>query len=207
MNDKEVNKILEDGYDKIAESYNEGRKSKKEINYKYFDALSKYFPKLGKLLDLGCGGGVPASSYFYEKGFDITGVDISSEMIKLAQQNIPNGKFFASDMLECSFPAEEFDVIISTFAIIHIPQHKQKELFEKIFNWLKKDGVAYLVLGYNNIEEDINENWRGVKMYWSHFGADEYKKILNGIGFKIIWEQVEEILNDATFYNVILRKN
>jgi cyclopropane fatty-acyl-phospholipid synthase-like methyltransferase len=110
-------------------------------------------------------------------------------------------------MLECSFPAEEFDVIISTFAIIHIPQHKQKELFERIFNWLKKDGVAYLVLGYNNIEEDINENWRGVKMYWSHFGADEYKKILNGIGFKIIWEQVEEILNDATFYNVILRKN
>lgn len=206
MDNKDINKIIEDGYNKIAESYSTGRIAKKEKNYKYFDNLISYFPKTGKLLDLGCGGGIPASSYFYEKGFDITGVDISSEMIKLAKQNIPNGNFFVSDMLECNFPSEEFDIIISTFAIIHIPQHKQKELFEKIFSWLKKDGVAYLVLGYNHLKEEIDDNWRGVKMFWSHFSSDEYKIILKETGFKILWEEIEEIPNDATFYNVIIKK-
>lgn len=206
MEDKEANKIIEDGYNRIAESYNNGRISKKEKNYKYFDTLSNYFPSKGKLLDLGCGGGVPASSYFYEKGLDVTGVDISSEMIKLAKQNLPNGNFFVSDMLECNFTSEEFDVIISTFAIIHIPQHKQKELFGRIFNWLKKNGVAYLVLGYKNIKEDLNENWRGVKMFWSHFSADEYKIILKEIGFKILWDEIDVIPGDATFYNVIIKK-
>lgn len=206
IKDKNVSKILKDGYNKIAESYSEGRRLKKEINYKYFDSLNNYFPKSGKLLDLGCGGAVPASSYFYEKGFDITGVDISPNMITLAKKNIPDGKFFVSDMLDCNFPAEEFDIIISTFAIIHVPQHKQKVLFEKIFKWLKNDGTVYLVLGYTNNKEEINDNWRGVKMYWSHFSAEEYKMILNEIGFKIVWEEIDVIPNDTTFYNIILKK-
>jgi 2-polyprenyl-3-methyl-5-hydroxy-6-metoxy-1,4-benzoquinol methylase len=206
MDNKETNKIIEDGYNQIAELYSARRFSKKELVYNFFDSISEFFPKQGKVLDLGCGSGVPVSSYFAEKGFDITGVDISYKMIELVKRNIPKGNFHVSDMLECNFSNEEFDIIISTFAIIHVPQDKQVILFEKIFNWLKKDGVCFLVLGSSNEKEIIDNNWHGVKMFWSHFNSEEYKTMLTKTGFKILWEEIEEIPNDATFYNIILKR-
>ena len=39
--------IIKEGYNKIAALYNDNRTAKKEINYKYFDELSKYFPAKG----------------------------------------------------------------------------------------------------------------------------------------------------------------
>lgn len=199
-------KAVKDGYNQIAELYSLRRLSKKQLNYDYFDKIIHHFPAKGKLLDLGCGGGIPVSSYFFERGFGVTGVDISSEMIEISRKNIPAGKFFVSDMLDCKFADEEFDVIVSTFAIIHIPQEEQNILFKKIYNWLKTGGMTYLVLGSQNQKEVTKDNWHGVRMFWSSFSPEEYQKIIKETGFKLLWDEIEEIPDDATFYNVILQK-
>lgn len=205
MNFDDKNKIIKDGYNKIAELYHSKRLAKKETNYEYFDELFRYFPDAGKLLDLGCGGGQPLTAYFADKGYEVVGVDISPKMIEIAKKQIPQGKFFVSDMTECQFREEEFDAIVSAFAIIHVPQEKQLLLFKKIFKWLKKDGTAYLVLANQDVKEWL-EDFYGVKMYWSHFGKQKYKEIIGKVGFKMIWDEVETLSNSEVFYNVILKK-
>jgi 2-polyprenyl-3-methyl-5-hydroxy-6-metoxy-1,4-benzoquinol methylase len=205
MNRRDKNKIVESGYNQIAPIYHAKRLAKKEINNKYFDELFHYFPASGRLLDLGCGGGQPLTAYFAEKGFDITGVDISRKMIEIAHGQIPQGNFFVSDMTECEFAEAEFDVIVSAFAIIHVPQEKQFSLFENIFKWLKKDAVAFLILAANDVPEWI-ENFYGAKMYWSHFGSEKYKDIINEVGFQMLWDKIETLSNGEVFYNVILKK-
>ncbi len=205
MNFDDKNKIIENGYNRIADLYHSKRLAKKDVNYRYFDKLFHFFPNSGRLLDLGCGGGQPLTAYFADKGFETVGVDISPEMIEIAKRQIPQGKFFVSDMVECQFDDEEFDAIVSAFAIIHVPQERQEKLFEKIFGWLKPHGTAYLVLGHRETKDWIEE-WHGVKMYWSHFGSEKYKEIIDKIGFKIIWDEVENLPNDEVFYNVILKK-
>lgn len=120
--------------------------SLKEVVSEFFDSLSEFFPKEGKLLDLGCGGGEPVTGYFARKGFDVTGVDISKEMILIAREQIPQGKFTQADMSECRFDNASFDLIVSTFAIIHVPQKEQDQLLKNIRVWLKPSGIAYLVL-------------------------------------------------------------
>ncbi len=197
-------KIVEDGYNVIANEYNSHRLSRKEIVSEFFDSLSEYFPNKGKVLDLGCGGGEPVTGYFARKGYDITGVDISGEMIRIARDQIPDGKFIQSDMSECRFDNATFDLIVSTFAIIHVPQKEQEQLLKNIRLWLKPSGIAYLVLGASN-EEEIVREWKGVTMYWSHYGPDEYRDTFKHIGLTILWEEIEDFPNGEQFYHVILK--
>ena len=201
----EPNIIIRTGYNQIAELYNQKRIDKKDANYCYFNALSQYFPSHGKLLDIGCGVAIPVCSYFKEKGFEIFGIDISEEMIALAKKQIPDGKFEVGDMMEMNYHSDTFDLITSTFAIIHIPQEKQLNLLVKIYSYLKTNGVAYLVLGDKN-QKEIKREWHGVEMYWSYYSSEEYKDILLKIGFHIIWEEIENLPNGEIFYNLIVGK-
>lgn len=46
----------------------------------------------GSLLDIGCGTGKHAAE-FIECGYEVFGVDLSSEMLRIAKENVPNCKF------------------------------------------------------------------------------------------------------------------
>jgi hypothetical protein len=52
---------------------------------------------------------------------------------------------------------------------------------------LKTSGVALLCLGAENLIDDIEENYLGTRMYWSHYDSETYLKMLRGCGFSIIW--------------------
>ena len=200
-----MKELVEKGYDTIAAEYNSNRLTRKEVVGEYFESLSHFFPQTGTLLDLGCGGGEPVTGYFARKGFHVTGVDISEQMIEIARKQVPQGNFIRRDMTECLFDEASFDLIVSTFAIIHIPQPEQEHLLRNILKWLKSSGIAYLTLGAIN-EQSVIRDWKGVSMYWSHFGPEEYRLTLRNIGFELLWEELEDFPNGEKFSNVILRK-
>lgn len=141
-----------------------------------------------------------------QKGFKIVGVNISPNMIEIAKKQVPSGEFFVSDMTECEFNDEEFDLIVSAFAIIHFPQEKQVDLFKNIFRWLKPGGATYFTLGDEDKREVIEEDWHGAKMFWSYFSPEKYREMFGEIGFKLAWDEIENLPNGETFYNVILKK-
>jgi ubiquinone/menaquinone biosynthesis C-methylase UbiE len=200
-----MKEIVEEGYDNIASEYNSSRLSRKEVVTAYFDSLSHFFPNDGTMLDLVCGGGEPVTAYFARRGLDVTGVDIPSWMIDIARQQLPQGRFIQGDMTRCQFDDASFALIVSTFAIVHIPQAEQEPLLSNIFKWLKPSGVAYLVLGAKK-EESLVRDWKGVKMFWSHFSPDEYRSMFPKTGFELLWDELEDLPNGERFYNVILRK-
>lgn len=127
-------------------------------------------------------------------------------MIEIAKKQVPSGEFFVSDMTECEFDDEEFDLIVSAFAVIHVPQEKQIDLFKNIFRWLKPSGATYFTLGDEDKREVIEENWHGVKMFWSYFSPAKYREMLSEIGFRLAWDEIENLPNGETFYNVIWKK-
>jgi 2-polyprenyl-3-methyl-5-hydroxy-6-metoxy-1,4-benzoquinol methylase len=201
-----MKELVEKGYDKIAVEYNFNRLTKGKVVSEYFDSLSHFFPQSGKILDLGCGGGEPVTAYFARKGFQVTGVDISERMIEIARKQIPQGNFIRGDMTECLFDEATFDLIVSIFAIIHIPQPEQEQLLRNIWKWLRSSGIAYLTLGAIN-EQTVIRDWKGVSMYWSHFGPEEYRLMLHNIGFELLSDEIEVLPNGERFYNVIMRKS
>jgi ubiquinone/menaquinone biosynthesis C-methylase UbiE len=127
--------------------------------------------------------------------FRVTGVDFSEAQIDLARQNVPNAGFLCADMTSLAFPDETFDGVTSYYAIIHIPRDEHPPLLANFHRMLKPGGLALLCLGAEHLVDDIDENYLGTRMYWSHYDAETYLRMLKDCGFTIIWSR---IVADAT---------
>ena len=175
------------GYNKIAEQYLAQRTVNSE-DVRLLDDFIELLAPHAKVLDAGCGAGFPISSSLAEL-FNVIGVDFSEAQIELAKQNIPNANFLCEDMTQLHFPENFFDGICSYYAIIHIPREEHQALLAN-FHWmLNTGGIALLCLGAENLIDDIEEDYLGTRMYWSHYDSATYLKMLKEIGFSVIWSK------------------
>jgi ubiquinone/menaquinone biosynthesis C-methylase UbiE len=173
------------GYNKIADRYLAERNRDSEDVQLIHDFIELLSPK-SKVLDAGCGAGIPITKILAEQ-FDVIGVDFSEAQIKLARKNVPNAHFYHQDMTELDFPDESLDGICSYYAIIHIPREQHEGLFINFHRMLRTGGVTLLCLGAENLVEDIDEDYLGTRMYWSHYDSGTYLKTLRKCGFTIMW--------------------
>jgi cyclopropane fatty-acyl-phospholipid synthase-like methyltransferase len=186
MNDPR--KLVKDGYNRCAQNYLKGRDPFK--NRKYLELLSEKLPQRAHILDIGCGAGVPIDRYLIQKGFRVTGVDISEEQIRLAKQNNPAGIYRVQDMAEIDFPSGSFEAIVSFYAIFHIPREKHPALFSMMNAQLKPTGMILVTMGASDWE-GTEEDFYGVKMFWSHYGSEKNLEIVKSSGFEIEFNEVD----------------
>ncbi len=84
-------------YDRIAQGFADMR-DQFSTEQKYIDQLISYLQPGASILDVGCGSGYPIAAYLLEKGFDVTGVDGSKELLKIAQTRHPKLKCLFGDV-------------------------------------------------------------------------------------------------------------
>ena len=180
--------IVKSGYNQIADSYLDARGGDRRntANVRLLNDFIELLAPNSKVLDAGCGAGLPITRMLAER-FDVIGVDFSKEQIERAKKNVPYAHFFCQDMTELDFPDESLDGICSYYAIIHIPREEHASLFANFYRMLRTSGVALLCLGAEDLVDDIDENYLGTRMYWSHYDSETYLKMLKDNGFSIIW--------------------
>jgi len=180
-------KTVKEGYNAIADRYLAER-TRDSQDVRLLDDLIESLPANAKVLDAGCGAGVPISQMLSEH-FDVTGVDFSEAQIELAKKHVPNGNFICQDMTRLDFAENTFDGICSYYAIIHIPREEHQPLLTNFYRMLKSGGFALLCLGSEHLIDDFDENYLGARMYWSHYDTETYLEILKDCGFSIIWSK------------------
>lgn len=174
-------KTVRDGYNAIATEYLASR-TKKSADLQLLDEFRRKLPAKARVLDAGCGAGLPVTRYLSEK-FDVTGVDFSEKQIELANKNVSKATFICKDITELDFPARSFDGICSFYSIIHIPREEHRKLLANFYRMLKPGGITLLCLGAEDLENDIEEDFYGQSMYWSHYDEATYESMLKDIGF------------------------
>ncbi|HSG28113.1 MAG TPA: class I SAM-dependent methyltransferase [Candidatus Krumholzibacterium sp.] len=79
-----------------------------------------------RALDFGCGTG-RSSRFLKELGFEVTGVDIASEMVDVARVRDPEGDYRVIDDGDFSkLPPAGFDLVLSAFTFDNIPGRDRK---------------------------------------------------------------------------------
>ena len=184
---KDHKETVKAGYNAIADRYLATRTRDSE-DVRLLDELTTRLHPGARVLDAGCGAGLPISQMLSEK-FEVTGVDFSEAQIELARKNVPKAIFICQDMTKLDFPENTFDGICSYYAIIHIPREEHQALLTRFYRILKPGGLALLCLGAENLIDDIDENYLGTRMYWSHYDSETYLKMLTQCGFSIIWSK------------------
>jgi SAM-dependent methyltransferase len=75
-----------------------------------------------RVLDVACGAGYVAEAAC-DRGASATGIDISSEMIRIARERNPDIEFRVGDALALDFDPAQFDAVVSNFGVIHTPDY------------------------------------------------------------------------------------
>jgi len=182
MDIKQINK---ETYNKIASSYGAGHFAHFWIEE--FDFYKSIIDGK-KVIDLGCGAGRDAA-VFVENGFDYTGIDISEEMLKVASERVPKGKFQQLDFSKTSFQDGEFDGFWAAASFLHIPKKDVAGVLQEAKRIIKSGGIGFISVKEKiGIDEGmIDENkYGGISRYFSFYTQDEFKNMLEHNGFLIL---------------------
>ena len=106
--------------------------------------MRKYKTSRGKeLLDVACGTGnhIP----YLKKYFNITGIDIDKDMLRIARKKLPDIKFIRGDMRSFRLN-KQFDIIVCLFSAIgHLKTYANLEKTIKNFSRHLKQGGIMIV--------------------------------------------------------------
>ncbi len=181
--------IVKDSYNKAAEAYLRGRNQFK--SNRYLDKLTPLLKPQAAVLDLGCGAGIPIDRYLVDRGFRVSGLDISEKQIELARANVPGATFAVADMRGLCASEYQVDAVVSFYAIFHLPRESHESLFRTINTFLRPGGYILVTMGASKWE-GAESDFYGVTMWWSHYGPDENSAIIRGAGFEILLDEIDE---------------
>src|SRR3989338_82716 len=126
--DKKIQTI--DTYNKSAQAL---EKKFDDLGARIFDIeeVFKLLDKVNnKVVEIGCGNGRDAEEII-KRTNDYVGIDISTELIKLAQKKVPKGKFLVADVTSFEFP-EKIDIVFAFASLIHVNKEDLINVLDKI---------------------------------------------------------------------------
>jgi SAM-dependent methyltransferase len=189
-------KIVADGYDAIGDEYaKQVAESDQDDRQRFTRVFVDSLPSGSRVLDLGCGPGVPTTQRLAER-FRVTGVDISERQIARARRNVPNATFLHADMASVDFAPDAFDSVVAFFSIVHVPRDEHPSLLRAVARWLRPGGVFVAALGAGGAETDYEEDWMGAPMYWSGFGSEKNKQQVREAGLRLVTAELWSVKFD-----------
>jgi SAM-dependent methyltransferase len=115
-------------------------------------------PERARILDLCCGTGQLAD-LLTKRGFRVTGIDGSKEMVALARKNAPRAEFRVADVRSFRLPPD-YDAALSTYdSLNHVMTLEELESVFRNVRAALKDGGGFLF--DLNMEEGYRTRWRG----------------------------------------------
>jgi SAM-dependent methyltransferase len=187
------------GYDNIADAYLD-RFGVSVVRQRWLGHLIESLRSQGsRILDLGCGAGIPVARELAARGHSVVGVDGSAQQIVRARRNVPTAIFIEADMCEVEFESASFDGVGAFYSITHIPPAEQGALISKIALWLKPGGTLVASFATGDAGEWIGE-WLGTTMFFGHSSEDATLRCLYDVGLNVRRSMVEQQDNeDAVF--------
>jgi SAM-dependent methyltransferase len=196
--------LVRRGYDRIARGYLAARRANGETPFNRFLAeVVAAVPPGADVLDLGCGAGDPVALAFADR-CAFTGVDISGAQLDMARARVPGATFIRADMATVDFPEASFDAVVAFFSVIHVPREEHAGLFGRIADWLRPGGIFAATLGHSDNPKDVEPDWYGAPMYWSHFDSTKNVELVTAAG--LVPEIAEVRGTDETFLCILARK-
>ena len=178
-----MNKTIQT-YSQIYQAYAD----RNTLNENIKPLLNKFIKLLKgkKIIDVGCANGRD-SCYFYSQGYNVTGIDLSPEFIKLAEESCPKVKFKLMDMRALKFKPNSFDGMWACASFLHIPKKEALQTLIGFRKVIKTSGVLFLSVMEGDFEGyRKHDQLKWGDRYFSHYKTIELEKLFVDAGFDVI---------------------
>jgi len=99
--------------------------------------VAAMLPANSRILDVGCGNGVPITQALVNTGYRVVGLDSSAGMLARFRGNLPGTPVVRGDARCCPFANDTFDAAISWGMIFHLARVDQAAAFAEVSRVLK----------------------------------------------------------------------
>ena len=128
------------------------------------------------VLDVACGTGVLFPDYLERNVNSLTGIDISPEMVRIAQGKFPQVQVLCADIEEAKFD-RKFDCIVVYNAFPHFPE--PEKLISVLSNLLKTGGTLTVAHGMSRAQIDHHHEGTASKVSVGLMHEDELANIFS----------------------------
>ena len=186
--DPEFKAATQAGYDAVAEEYAErffDELAAKPLDRALLDCLIELTRGVGVIADIGCGPGQIAR-YLADHGAQAMGIDLSPEMVKLAQRLSPDTPFRQGDMLALDLVANSLVGIAAFYSVIHAPPEQLPQVMREFYRVLRLGGLALLAFHIGDEPVHLDEWWeRPVSLDFHFYQPETLAQCLEEAGFRI----------------------
>jgi cyclopropane fatty-acyl-phospholipid synthase-like methyltransferase len=174
-------------YERHAHAFVADRRSVGESAW--LDRFGALLSQGASILDIGCGSGEPVARYLIDRGFAVDGVDTSPTMIALCRERFPQRSWHLADMRALALE-DTFDGLLAWNSFFHLTHDDQRRMFP-IFKRHASPGAALMFTSGASHGEAIG-SYRDEPLYHASLAPEEYRKLLQSIGFRVVAHTVED---------------
>ena len=150
---------------------------------RHAEILTK-FKSGGAVLDVGCSSGSFLAALSGQE-WNLYGIEMSSNSAEKAVART-GAKIFVGDVFDAEFEPETFDAITCFDVLEHL--YQPRATLQKIWQWLKPDGVIYLFVPNIRCWESrlFGSYWYGLELprHLYHFSPNSLKALVGSVGFR-----------------------
>ncbi len=209
MDPRDSRRIVELGYDRIAERHAEwATRTRTDERARYLDEVTGRLPAGASVLELGCGVAGAVTQELASR-FRLTGVDLSGRSVEIARRSLPDATILHGDMTQIDLPPASFDAVVAFYSVIHVPRDEHAALFTRIATWLRPGGVFVASLGTDDEPHAHETDWLGVPMVWSAHDAATGRRLVEDAGLTVERAAIETADEDGapvSFLWIIARR-
>ncbi|WP_329313070.1 class I SAM-dependent DNA methyltransferase [Streptomyces sp. NBC_01262] len=180
-----------EAFDAIGGRYNEAFPDK-EGQLAAGGWLADSLPIGARVLDVGCGTGVPTCRQLVDAGLDVTGIDLSAGMLALARESVPEAEFHRADItaigrLDRSLRLGRFDGVTAFFSLLMLPRAEIPHALAIVRDLLVPDG--WFTLGMVEADlDDFEMPFLGNTVRVSGYLRDDLRQVVEDAGFSVVKE-------------------
>ena len=132
-------------------------------------------------IDVGCGSSGRLIELLIAEGFEVEGLDISPEMLRLARQRHPDVQFHLADICNWDFP-KQYDFISAWDSIWHAPLANHEAILGKLCMGLSPGGVLIFTSGGVDQPEEASNPCLGQPLYHAALGIPRLLELVSRHG-------------------------
>lgn len=150
---------------KIEESMETFEKGSEKAKQKLLPLFARYMTgNESKLLDFGCGFGRFTSDLAEFVTDESRGIDATSELIKIAEEERTNPKtFFSVARGNIPFPDGYFDVVWISWVLEHIFGKEKEKTLKEIYRVLNHGGLLFIIENAASWKKALHCDFRSFK--------------------------------------------
>jgi SAM-dependent methyltransferase len=160
--------------------------------------LAESLPAGSRVLDLGCGTGLPTCRQLVAAGHRVVGVDLAPGMIALARSYVPEAEFHQADIADLRpggpygargrHDLGKFDGVTAFFSFLMLPRVEIPYALGTVHDLLVPGGL----FAFSMVEADLDDfsiPFLGNTIRVSGYLRDDLRQVVSEAGFTVVEEE------------------